>query len=461
MAVVLFSAFWERSFDDPFITYRYAEHLARGVGLVYNPGEHVLSTTTPFYTLMLALLRGIGLDLPLASNAIGCISLAVGGWTLWRLGRLWQSMGVALAGLLLFPTFPHLLLTLGAEACFFLACVLLAFLAYEERRYAATAALLAVATLTRADAVLAGAVIGLDFLLARRERLPWRALLLYVALLVPWFVFAWVYFGAPLPVTLFVKQQQGRMAGSDSFFAGLFLYGRDYWRQVLYWPHFGLAALGVVFGLVRCPRPLLIPGWALLYFAAYSALGVTRYFWYYAPLVPGFVVLIGIGLGAFGELAGRLVGRHAGQWLGTLLAVLMLIVQTRSLDNLRHSNDRRLVAYRTVGKWLAANTPPDASVGTLEVGIIGYYAQRRMIDFAGLIQPEVALKFGPTNSYDDAALWATEHFRPDFLVLADGTLPRLEESLGAMNHCRPVETFSDPAYGVRLSVYGCASTGPS
>ena len=251
------------------------------------------------------------------------------------------------------------------------------------------------------------------------------------------------------------------MAGSESFFAGLFFYGRGYWRQVLYWPHFGLAVIGVVFGLVRCPRRLLIPGWSLLYFAAYSALGVTRYFWYYAPLVPGFVVLIGIGLGALGDLAGRFGGRRAAQWLGTLLAVLMLAVQARSLNELRHLNDPRLVAYRTVGKWLAANTPPDASVGTLEVGIIGYYAQRRMIDFAGLIQPEVALQFGSTTGYDDAALWAIEHFRPDFLVLADGTLPRLEESLGAMNHCRPVETFSDPAYGARLSVYGCASTGPS
>ncbi len=124
MAVVLFSAFWDRSFDDPFITYRYAEHLARGVGFVYNPGQHVLSTTTPFYTLMLALLRGVGLDLPLASNAIGCISLAVGGWALWRLGCLLRSMGVALAGLLLFPTFPHWLRTLGAEACLFPAGVL-------------------------------------------------------------------------------------------------------------------------------------------------------------------------------------------------------------------------------------------------------------------------------------------------------------------------------------------------
>ena len=73
-----------------------------------------------------------------------------------------------------------------------------------------------------------------------------------------------------------------------------------------------------------------------------------------------------------------------------------------------------------------------------------------------MVHTEVALHYGQTTGYDDAALWAVEHFRPDFLVLDDGTLPRLEESLDAMSHCLPVETFVDPAHGARLSVYGCS-----
>src|SRR5215211_293852 len=41
--------------DDSYITYRYAHNLLTGRGFVYNPGEHVLSTTTPLYALILAL----------------------------------------------------------------------------------------------------------------------------------------------------------------------------------------------------------------------------------------------------------------------------------------------------------------------------------------------------------------------------------------------------------------------
>ena len=39
--------------DDAFITYRYARNIASGQGFVFNPGERLLGTTTPLYTLSL------------------------------------------------------------------------------------------------------------------------------------------------------------------------------------------------------------------------------------------------------------------------------------------------------------------------------------------------------------------------------------------------------------------------
>src|SRR5260370_7749062 len=44
-------------FDDAYITFRYAANLARGLGLVFNPSEHVLGTTSPLFTVILA---GVG-----------------------------------------------------------------------------------------------------------------------------------------------------------------------------------------------------------------------------------------------------------------------------------------------------------------------------------------------------------------------------------------------------------------
>ncbi|MFQ5921958.1 MAG: hypothetical protein ACE5M4_03875, partial [Anaerolineales bacterium] len=45
-----------RTIDDAYITFRYARNLLDGHGLVYNPGEAVLGTTTPLFALLLSAL---------------------------------------------------------------------------------------------------------------------------------------------------------------------------------------------------------------------------------------------------------------------------------------------------------------------------------------------------------------------------------------------------------------------
>jgi hypothetical protein len=43
----------------------------------------------------------------------------------------------------------------------------------------------------------------------------------------------------------------------------------------------------------------------------------------------------------------------------------------------------------TTARWLAANTEPDDLIAVHDIGAIGYYARRPMLDLAGLISPEV------------------------------------------------------------------------
>ena len=64
-----------QAFDDAYITYRYARNLAHGDGFVYNRGERVLGTTTPLYTILLALTSRATSsdDLPWLSIAINAV----------------------------------------------------------------------------------------------------------------------------------------------------------------------------------------------------------------------------------------------------------------------------------------------------------------------------------------------------------------------------------------------------
>jgi hypothetical protein len=116
--------------------------------------------------------------------------------------------------------------------------------------------------------------------------------------------------------------------------------------------------------------------------------------------------------------------------------------------------DQRVNIYREVGTWLNQNTPSDASVGTLEVGIIGYYARRRMIGFAGLIQPAVAKQMGQDTTYRDTSLWAVQEYRPEYLVLTPSRFSRLSRDL-TTGHCASVQTFIKEDYPNELVVYKC------
>src|SRR5450759_412222 len=109
--LLIYSFFYYWGYDDPFITYRYAANLQHGLGFVYNSGERVLSTTTPLFTILLALLGNLWHDLPHLAVLLGAFSLALGGLFLWDLAHTWQAPLVGWSGLLLYPTFPLLVST--------------------------------------------------------------------------------------------------------------------------------------------------------------------------------------------------------------------------------------------------------------------------------------------------------------------------------------------------------------
>ena len=48
-----------RTIDDAFITFRYSRNILEGQGFVYNPGSRVLGTTTPLFTVIMAVMGAI------------------------------------------------------------------------------------------------------------------------------------------------------------------------------------------------------------------------------------------------------------------------------------------------------------------------------------------------------------------------------------------------------------------
>ncbi|MEQ9365592.1 MAG: hypothetical protein RIF32_15205 [Leptospirales bacterium] len=59
--------------EDAYITFRSVENLYAGHGLVFNPGVHTEASTHPLWTLLLIVIRGIGLPLHFGSILLGLL----------------------------------------------------------------------------------------------------------------------------------------------------------------------------------------------------------------------------------------------------------------------------------------------------------------------------------------------------------------------------------------------------
>lgn len=430
--------------DDAFITYRVARNLASGFGPVFNPGERVLSITTPGYMLLLAASSWLSRDfVALAMLWNGLALLALGALLIDASRAGPQQHTPALAALAATVTVALTLsndllrVAVGMETPLYLAALLAVFAAYRralqqpansQRWLLATATAAAVAFLLRPDGLLAGLVVGLHWLITRR-RVPWRALALGLLLALPWVIFAWVYYGSPLPNTLAAKITQGLPDREGRWGQLLLTLGEEWIRAN---PLASALALAGAALAIRRADTTVSPGvhvrrlmlvWAALYIGIHVALQVRGYFWYYLPLLP--LVALWAGDGAAGVIRWlvRWRGRGPGQRVvGSLLVAGLVIAlfypalapSTRLIR--QDLPGQRQMAYQRTGLLLRdlCQQPGHEPVGMTEIGIIGYVSDCRILDFSGLLQPEIAqLQLPPADKIG----WAIKSHDPPTVVL--------------------------------------------
>ena len=230
--------------DDAFISFRYAEHLATGRGLAWNPGElpHVEGYTNFLWVVLLGLLRLPGIAVPAAARLLAWLA-AAGTLILIVLmargeraaeGRKPSLALLALAPLPVVLSFPYQYWTaLRLETALFAFLLLLAtaLFALEEqrgraRRWGSGLAYLALA-LTRPEGALFIAVPGLYLLWQARPHMQarrpegcaerptarlrqvlsqrWLWLLIFFGGMLLYAFWRWIYFGELLPNTYYAK----------------------------------------------------------------------------------------------------------------------------------------------------------------------------------------------------------------------------------------------------------------
>lgn len=376
-ALLTVGRYWTAYPDDAFITMRVARSIADGHGWTYNVAQHSNPATSSLQTMLLAAGYAIAGHMFAVANVLFALTagLAAGAASLLVPAR--RGWLVA-SGVVLFFASPLVQATKGLEATLFAALCLVALAAHVHDRERMLGVALALLVICRPDGALFALVI-VAWRVVESRRLPIVTIVTAAAVALPMQVAIALATHAAFPNSFAAKVAQGRSGlwGSDRFFPSFALRLRQ--LDSMHW--FELAAVLAVIGVVVHFRDTDVRRWAApllagtaAHYVVYGSLKVPGYHWYYAPELLAVAMLAGVGVWT--------LTRTPVVTLASL-AVAIALLSPRTPGPTKPE-------YVALGKWLAAHTQPRDRVAATEIGIIGWYSHRPIIDYLGLLDTRAA-----------------------------------------------------------------------
>ncbi|HEY45296.1 MAG: hypothetical protein AMJ88_04565 [Anaerolineae bacterium SM23_ 63] len=439
-----------RTIDDAYITFRYAQNLLNGYGFVYNPGEAVLGTTTPLYTLLMAglgLLFG-GCQAPFPTLAL-LVNAIADGLTCWLLIRLAESLGFRRAGLAAAAVWAIAPWSVtfsigGMETSLLILFGMATFYFYSIDKPVISALCGSLSLLTRPDALLL--LIPLIIERIRRSitsnQSPSSPLPItipevgvFVVPLAVWGTFATVLFGHPVPLSVAAKSAAYHLPSEAGIVRLLQHYATPFLGSETlgtWWIGVGLILFPVLFGLgaIKVLReksyawPILVYPW--LYLLTFSVANPLIFRWYLTP--PLTIYFLGIFLG----------GERLACDLKSKLPTIILTAVALSLTFLGwvlrpdHGPDRPApemayiqleLHYQNAAIILQDHIQPGEMLAAGDIGVLGYYTQAHILDTLGLITPQATEYYPlPDSAYVGNYAIASDlitDYKPDFLVFPE------------------------------------------
>jgi hypothetical protein len=419
--------------DDTFIHLQYARRLAEGHGLVFNVGERIYGCTSPLWAMVLAAGIAIGLPGLALARTLGLLATLGSVLLFFQLAR--RTLAIPeLRGLATVAWAGHAWMLRwalsGMETPLAVALVLWGFVFFvpprTPSRAALTGTLWALAALTRPEVafllVLWGVLLWVDS--GGRPALRWIAgvappLVIYGG----WLLYAKSFYGTPWPGTLAAKT-----AGA----AGLDYQLSNLWRQIqIVGATDALLLAAVVLAMIatrmRCvtgeDKVLGLLPWAWLAGVPllYAARGVPVISRYLVPLLPvlawqAWRVAEAWWSGFDANRRLRLTALAATLATGVLIENLALY-GTEVVPHVRSFSaglEQSLVLW---GRWFGVHTPPGASIATPDIGALGYFSGRRIVDLAGLVTPAMVPLLERESPEDVVSRLSFARFaRPEFVV---------------------------------------------
>ncbi len=381
--------------DDTYIYLQYAKNIAAGNGFSFNPGEQSYGVTSPLWVLILTIPYLIGISGLWFAKIVDLLSAILAMFIFFRLCGLFfkndKLLKFVATGIFIMNVWFIRWAFTGMETSFAVLLVVYIFYLFYSGKYSLMFLISGLCYLTRPETALLSVI--LFCIIAYRTTLTKETSLLsslrfiglFLLPVLPFLIFAKFSFGTIMPNTALGKST---LTLNYSIIISQFieitktLAGASLIEMIL-----TIFFLGISVFKKDLKNTLPILVWivslAVLYIVTDADI-ISRYLLLISP----FLILTGL-LGL--EYLNR---QRITVSITVFLAVLMFsqFIFYRfvkpSTDDFSYGVDN---CFLPIGKWLNENTSQNSKVLVNDVGVIGYYAERYIIDAAALINSDLEL----------------------------------------------------------------------
>ena len=278
----------------------------------------------------------------------------------------------------------------------------------------------------------------------------WRSLALWVgvvlAVLLPYLLWRFAYYGDPLPNTFYAK-----VGGSPAQLRRGLAYANDFFAATGYW------LVPVAVAACWSSRRRFVALLATVALALVATLvvlggdGLPMYRFFVPALGPYFLL---VGWGTAWILARVTPVRGANTLAAAMLAACAVYSAIPAFHGAQYDyvqQDRREVgAWRQVGTWFREHARPDETLAVLPAGAIPYFSGLRAIDMLGLNDAHIARREMPWLGSGQAG---HEKYDVDY-VLARRPRYVVVGVYGLSPEPRPLEQMIFPSYAAERELLG-------
>ncbi|MFZ1520407.1 MAG: hypothetical protein WAU11_16640 [Ignavibacteriaceae bacterium] len=439
--------FIPHTYEDAFITFRYSENLANGFGLVYNIGEKVYGTTTPFFAIILAFFKYFGISCIISSLTINLISESITSLFVYKFIKDYSNNTIAALVSLLFVFSPSNISwsVQGMETAFFGMLIVASFYSLYKSKYLLAFLFAFLSAITRIDGLSVVLIIIL-FAIKEKKISAFSTLIMPIMLFVAWISFLQIYFGNFLPNSMLAKlilysgHSPSMMPNLNIVFSKFFLSG-NYSSSIITILFF--IGIFVVFRKNIRLLPMIV--WFFIYFLALIVSKTLIHGWYLVPPLFVFITVSGIGIIFIFNILSDYFFKFQ-KLLSTALFIFIILFSAINLISKLNQMNKEYKYEQTVrkpiGMFLNESTPINSTVFLEPIGIIGYYSNRYIYDDIALISP-IFLKINrlPYNSI--SVYKKIDLVKPDYLVLRDKNISEFYSSTNLVKDYKIVKNFED------------------